>query len=298
MILVSISFTIVANGLQFSKFFTGLKEINPIILTHPPPSPLPPPPPPATTNQTAADLHHRMRTPYKRVPLPHPPFNSPAHGHKSRHPPPPHERRHKLATVPLLSKCLQNCEIIVGRKLKYGQSKLLASLHDQACENPNLPLGRALYLFPGPNALPLVEVNQIYSSLDDVARDDLVLIVFDGTWKHAKEMVLASLSFLSKFAIQVCLDFDARADGGTIFDSELILRKEPFAGCMSTMEAVARCLRVLEPNGIDIESRIIEVLRAMVSFQACFLKPLRPRPKLMKNNTGKKEKNDSTDSLC
>ncbi|KAI3472198.1 hypothetical protein Pfo_029686 [Paulownia fortunei] len=210
----------------------------------------------------------------------------------------PHERRHKLATVPLLSKCLQNCEIIVGRKLKYGQSKLLASLHDQACENPNLPLGRALYLFPGPNALPLVEVNQIYSSLDDVARDDLVLIVFDGTWKHAKEMVLASLSFLSKFAIQVCLDFDARADGGTIFDSELILRKEPFAGCMSTMEAVARCLRVLEPNGIDIESRIIEVLRAMVSFQACFLKPLRPRPKLMKNNTGKKEKNDSTDSLC
>ncbi|KAI3471604.1 hypothetical protein Pfo_028254 [Paulownia fortunei] len=150
----------------------------------------------------------------------------------------------------------------------------------------------------GPNALPFVEVNQVYSSLDDVARDDLILIVFDGTWKHAKEMVLASLSFLSKFAIQVCLDFDVGADGGTIFDSELILRKEPFAGCMSTMEAVARCLRVLEPNGIDIESRIIEVLRAMVSFQACSLKPLRPRPKLMKNNTGKNEKNDSTDSLC
>lgn len=61
----------------------------------------------------------------------------------------PHERRHKLATVPLLSKCLQNCEIIVGRKLKYGQSDLLDSLHNQACQNPNLPLGRALYLFPG-----------------------------------------------------------------------------------------------------------------------------------------------------
>lgn len=61
----------------------------------------------------------------------------------------PHERRHKLATVPVLAKCLRNCNIIVGRKLKYGQSELLDSLHDQASENPNLPLGRAVYLFPG-----------------------------------------------------------------------------------------------------------------------------------------------------
>ncbi|KAK6125208.1 hypothetical protein DH2020_041052 [Rehmannia glutinosa] len=208
----------------------------------------------------------------------------------------PHERRHKLATVPILSKCL-NCEIIVGRKLKYGQSKLLDSLHDQACENPNFPLGRALYLFPGPKALPFVEVSRAYSSHDNVDNNDLVLIVFDGTWKHAKEMVLASLSFLSKFAIQVCLAFDDGVDGGTIFDSELILRKEPFAGCMSTMEAVARCLRVLERNGIDIESRIIKVLRAMVSFQTCFLKPLKPRPKLMKNNTGKNGNDTLTRSV-
>ncbi|GFP92158.1 hypothetical protein PHJA_001359900 [Phtheirospermum japonicum] len=117
--------------------------------------------------------------------------------------------------------------------------------------------------------------------------DDPVLINFDGTRKHAKEMVLASLSFLSKFAIQVCLDFDAGSNGETIFDSELILRKEPFIGCLSTMEAVARCLRVLEPNDIDIESGIIEVLRYMVSFQACFLNPSKPSrglSKLMKKN--------------
>lgn len=140
-----------------------------------------------------------------------------------------------------------------------------------------MPVPRAVYLFPGPDALPFGEVSQMYSSLDDLSREGVVLIVFDGTWKHAKEMVVASLSFISKFAVQVCLEFDAAVDGGTIFDSELILRKEPFAGCMSTMEAVARCLRALEPNGTDIESRIIEVLRAMVSFQACYLKPFRPR---------------------
>ncbi|KAG6427079.1 hypothetical protein SASPL_111319 [Salvia splendens] len=164
----------------------------------------------------------------------------------------PHERRHKLATVPILSKCLRNCEIIVGRKLKYGQSELLDSLHDQAKENPNLALRRAVYLFPaaaveccmylvlhGPDALPFGEISRMHSSLDDAGREGLVLIVFDGTWKHTKEMLVASLSFISKFAVQVCFDFDATADGGTIFDSELILRKEPFAGCVSTMEAVA-----------------------------------------------------------
>lgn len=148
--------------------------------------------------------------------------------------------------------------------------------------------------------MPLVEVNQKYSCLDDVGRDGdgVVLIVFDGTWKHAKEMVLSSLPFLSKFAVQVCLDFDAAVGGGTIFDSELILRKEPFGGCMSTMEAVARSLRVLEPNGIDIESRIIEVLRAMVSFQAVFLKPLRPRTKLVKDDVEENKKDVSTGSCC
>ncbi|KAL1549955.1 tRNA-uridine aminocarboxypropyltransferase 2-like [Salvia divinorum] len=185
----------------------------------------------------------------------------------------------------------QNCEIIVGRKLKYGQSELLDSLHDQATENPNMPLPRAVYLFPGPDALPFGEVSCMHSSLDDAGMDGLVLIVFDGTWKHAKEMLVASLSFISKFAMSVCLDFDVAADGGTIFDSELILRKESFAGCVSTMEAVARCLHVLEPDGPDIESSIIEVLRAMVSFQACYLKPLRPRTKLLKNNAGKNKMN-------
>ncbi|XP_051138669.1 uncharacterized protein LOC127256601 [Andrographis paniculata] len=197
----------------------------------------------------------------------------------------PHESKHKLATVPLLSKCLQNCEIVVGRKLKYGQSKLLDSLHDHACENRNSPLNRVVYLFPGPDALPVAEVvNQGNNSLGDTAMSGIILIVFDGTWKHAKEMVVASSPFLSKFAIQACLDFDVEVGGGTIFDSELILRKEPFGGCMSTMEAVARCLRILEPNGIDIESTLINVLKAMVNFQACFLKPLKPRRHLMQNH--------------
>lgn len=136
--------------------------------------------------------------------------------------------------------------------------------------------------FSGLEALPLAEIKKRKSSLDDDDMNGHVLVAFDGTWKHAKEMVLASLPFLSKFSLQVCLNFDPAVDGGTIYDSDLILRKEPFDGCMSTMEAVARSLRVLDPNGIEIESRIIDVLRAMVGFQSCFLKPTKPRMKLKK----------------
>lgn len=115
--------------------------------------------------------------------------------------------------------------------------------------------------------------------------DGLVLIVFDGTWKHAKEMLYASLPFLSKFASCIYFDCNNEVGGGSIYDSDLILKKEPFKGCMSTMEAVARALGILEPSGsgLQIQAKLLEVLKSMVRLQACYLKPIKPRPKLLKN---------------
>ncbi|XP_059646296.1 tRNA-uridine aminocarboxypropyltransferase A isoform X1 [Cornus florida] len=197
----------------------------------------------------------------------------------------PHERHHKLATVPVLAKCLRNCQIVIGRRLRCGDSPLLDSLYNAALENPNIPF-RAIYLFPGTDSSSSMEISKWRSSLNDPYLSNYVLIAFDGTWKHAKEMVHASLHFVSKFAFRVCLNYDVDIDGGTIFDSELILRKEPFSGCMSTMEAIARTLQVLEPNGGEIEDRLVEVLRAMVGFQAYYLKPMKPRPKSLKKGKG------------
>lgn len=108
-------------------------------------------------------------------------------------------------------------------------------------------------------------------------------------------MVSASEEFLAKFAKRVCLDIDENVSGGSIYDSELILRKEPFGGCVSTMEAVARTLRVLEPNGPEIEGKLIEVLREMVRLQASFLKPMKPRPKLLKKVKEQKLKMEMDD---
>lgn len=100
----------------------------------------------------------------------------------------------------------------------------------------------------------------------------------------------SSEEFLSKFATRVCLDSDENVDGGSIYDSELILRKEPHGGCVSTMEAVARCLGAVESNGAEIERRLIGVLREMVRFQAGYVKPMNPRPKLKNSKNKKKNK--------
>ncbi|GER25868.1 DTW domain-containing protein [Striga asiatica] len=60
----------------------------------------------------------------------------------------------------------------------------------------------------------------------------------------------------------------------------VLMLRGPMRILMSKMEALA---------SIDIESKIIEVFREMVSLQAVFLKPERPKSKLIKR---RKEKND------
>lgn len=112
----------------------------------------------------------------------------------------------------------------------------------------------------------------------------ITLVVVDGTWEHAQEMVKASLPFLSHFVTQVCLPFDIHSDGHGVGESDLIIRKEPFGGCVSTMEAVARALAILEPDGDLLETKLMEVLRKMVSLQASHFGAPKIRPKLKKKS--------------
>lgn len=193
----------------------------------------------------------------------------------------PHELRHRLSTAPALPLCLRRCETVAGRRLRPGSSPAL----DTLAAAPPSPFPRALFLFPSiPPHLPAARLADFAESAQGKAArgKGLVLVVFDGTWSHAKEMVRASRGFLGGFAAQVSLGFDPSADGGSIFDDELVLRKEPFRGCVSTVEAVARALRLLEPDGAEVEDRLLGVLRTMVRLQAGYLKPMKPRPRLEK----------------
>ncbi|KAL5546308.1 hypothetical protein UlMin_005995 [Ulmus minor] len=194
----------------------------------------------------------------------------------------PHEAQHKLSTTPILTKTLSNATTIVSRRLRPGLSPLL----DQSPPS--------IYLFPQTQFSPALNLARIKEPNSPLSKHPpSVLIVFDATWKHAREMVKASEGFLSGFATRVCLDTDERVEGGSIYNSELVLRKEPFGGCVTTMEAVARALGVIEPNGLEIEEKMIGVLREMVRLQAGFLRNVKPRPKLLKKGKSKEETQES-----
>ncbi|BBN01995.1 tRNA-uridine aminocarboxypropyltransferase [Marchantia polymorpha subsp. ruderalis] len=108
------------------------------------------------------------------------------------------------------------------------------------------------------------------------------LLIVDGTWQHAKEMVKASAPFLEDFVTNVSLPHDVSREGWGMGDMDSILRKEPFAGCVSTMEAIARALGILELDGPRIETTLLSVLQEMVNLQASHFSPLKPRPRLAK----------------
>jgi hypothetical protein len=114
-------------------------------------------------------------------------------------------------------------------------------------------------------------------------------------------MHAASLPFLSSFAVPVSLPVDCGVDGDSMFEGELVVKKEPHKGCVSTMEAVARALRLLEPEGRgeEIEETMVGVLRAMVAFQAEHLqhRPMKPRVKMRKKKDIKREEEMKRNTL-
>ncbi|XP_002529608.2 tRNA-uridine aminocarboxypropyltransferase 2 [Ricinus communis] len=189
----------------------------------------------------------------------------------------PHESHHKLSTTPLLTKSLLHATALTARRLT-----------PNLLQPPSPATAATFYLFPPTStspALTLSELKKTITKIKITENTPVVLIAFDATWKHAKEMVSASEGYLSKFATRVCLDgFDENLEGGSIYKSELVLRKEPCGGCVSTLEAVARWLGAVEKNGPVIEERLIRVLREMVRLQAQFLKPMKPRPKVLKKS--------------
>ncbi|KAI9170027.1 hypothetical protein LWI28_021290 [Acer negundo] len=242
--------------------------------------------PPSSSSSTSQEQQQRRRQICRRCERPIPvclchvipttPIKTSTHILIVHH---PLESQHKLNTARLLSKSLHHVTTHLSRELLRSH---LTHTHQSASST-------TIYLFPPSPGSPAVGLSELKESLNSNGGGDkrnLRLVVFDGTWKHAKEMVKASQGVLEGLgAIRVCLDLDVdeNSRGETIYNDELLLRKEPSKGCVTTLEAVARCLRVVEPdNGEEIERILIGILREMVKLQAAFLKPVKPRPKLLK----------------
>lgn len=128
----------------------------------------------------------------------------------------PSEVNHALNTARLAALGLTNAELIVGEVF----ADLPALL--------NQPGYQARLLFPGEDAQTL----QGYGADDQ----PLLLVVPDGTWRKARKLL--HLNPLLATLPRVTL-----AQGGV---SRYRLRKAPGPGALSTVEAIAQALQVLE----------------------------------------------------
>lgn len=148
-------------------------------------------------------------------------------------------RKASLSTVPLMSLVLEKCTIKVGYNFSPSNLNLV-----QDCLNRGV---KPLLLFPGPSALSLDDdlndndddSEHIYL-LKDIKSDNQLLILIDGTWSQAKNMIKQSPEL-----VDCCQQIQFQSENDSIYDT---VRKEPQKHCVSTLEACAQALIYLEPS--------------------------------------------------
>lgn len=165
-------------------------------------------------------------------------------------------KRKTISTVPLLPLCLRNIQVKVGCSFDVES---LSPVRD-ALERGRKPL----LLFPSPKALSLdnpEDVRILGRSLPETERGDL-LILLDGTWSQAKNMARDSPSL-----VKCCQQVQFSLASSSLYGD---LRREPEGHCVSTLEACARALVLLEPQNGRASSAAAHLeasLRALVSTQ-------------------------------
>ena len=175
----------------------------------------------------------------------------------------PNERKRKLATVPVLTKALGSCDVLVGRKFRAGQEPVLDEAYRSAREGG----ADVFVLYPGPGARDLAR------EVAAVPRRPWTLVAIDGTWQQAKEMFKTNEDVLLPAGVPSARRVSLRPPEGGI---RMPLRTEPERGCMTTMEAVASALGVLSDTP-DLEPRILAPLAKLYGVQKGFSPSLKAR---------------------
>mmetsp|Transcript_7964 Transcript_7964/g.11511 ORF Transcript_7964/g.11511 Transcript_7964/m.11511 type:complete len:382 (+) Transcript_7964:77-1222(+) len=185
-------------------------------------------------------------------------------------------RRSTFSTVPLLKLVLEDVHICVGRNFDETSHPILGNLFS----NSNTQQQKPMLLFPGPDAWTLddqqqqPEVQNILKTTaakessgdgdDDnnkSANNKQTLILIDGTWTQAARMARNS-PFLFQHCQQVQF---ASVDTPSLYDA---IRKEPQPHCLSTLEASAKALTLLDPQkGPEASEYLHASLKSLVRQQ-------------------------------
>jgi DTW domain-containing protein YfiP len=132
------------------------------------------------------------------------------------------------------------CQVFQGKAFPGASSALAERLG--ACDT--------FVLYPGETAVP------VESLAEGEARRVGTLVLLDGTWEQARKMWRASpaLHLLPRLRLSV--------EG----PSEYVVRSQPAAGCLSTLEAAAHALAALEGRP-ELPELLLRPLRAMCNVQ-------------------------------
>jgi len=152
----------------------------------------------------------------------------------------PIERKKGIGTARMAHLCIQSSILIQGKSFENDQ-QVESLIHD--------PKNFPVILFPGPHAIPLESSAQFPNDRN------LIIFVIDGTWTQAKRMLrlspnLARLPYVS---------FNSQRE------SQYIIRQQPMAHCLSSIESIHEILGILEPD-LNADN-LIEIFQGMVKYQ-------------------------------
>lgn len=160
----------------------------------------------------------------------------------------PREARLAICSAWLTRVALESCELHRGVRFE---------AHPRVRELAAAP-GAAL-LFPGPGAIPA----------DAAPRSPEVLVVIDGTWLQAEKMLLANPALAALPRLTLAPGHESGYGA---------LRREPEAGHLSTIEAVAHALGALERDPARF-APMVQAFRRMVELQLRCSEAERRRPR-------------------
>lgn len=170
-------------------------------------------------------------------------------------------KQEKAATGRLTHLCLPNSELQMGMGFDDHES-VQALIND--------PRNYPVLLYPGPTAVNLSRTEQLAAFRTALAGRRLTVLLLDATWAGARKMLRLSPSLQHLPRIM----FTPSAP------SRYIIKQQPQAGCLSTLEATHELLLVLARAGLDDypqPDQLLDVFQRMQDFQIrCALDPTRP----------------------
>jgi DTW domain-containing protein len=161
----------------------------------------------------------------------------------------PRERRMGIGTAHMAHLALPNS--IVRVAYDFARDPVVQAILTERSPSP------VAVLFPGPDARDVATLPP---------GEPLTLIVIDGTWSQARSLLRSNpaLAALPRVAFAPRKPSDYR------------IRRQPAEFCVSTIEALAEVLSILEPPGLSFD-RLLDPFRAMVKQQEYFATEVRSR---------------------